>query len=68
MGRPGYGLALSLAYAIGRGAPFLLLGLFAGRVSVWLDRAERARRMFEVASGIALLGLSGYFIWLASVV
>ena len=32
IGRPAYGAALSLSYAIGRGLPFLLLGLFAGTV------------------------------------
>src|SRR5581483_1871613 len=36
IGRPMYGAALSFAYAIGRGLPFLLLGLFAGTVGAWL--------------------------------
>lgn len=33
LGRPPYGAALSLAYGIGRGLPFLALGIFAGRVA-----------------------------------
>lgn len=65
IGRPAYGAALSLSYAIGRGLPFLLLGLFAGTVGSWLARLGRARRIAEVVSGIALLVLSVYFVRLA---
>lgn len=65
IGRPAYGAALSLSYGIGRGLPFLLLGLFAGTVGSWLARLGRARRIAEVVSGIALLVLSVYFVRLA---
>ena len=65
VGRPVYGAALSLSYAVGRGVPFLLLGLFAGTVGAWLARLGRARRVAEVVSGVALVGLSVYFAWLA---
>lgn len=65
IGRPLYGAALSLAYGIGRGAPFLVLGIFAGAVSAWLARVERMRRGAEVISGVALLVIGGYFGWLA---
>ncbi len=41
IGNPLYGAVLSLSYAIGRGIPFLLLGLFAG-TSAFMVRAERA--------------------------
>lgn len=68
IGRPVYGAALSLAYAIGRGFPFLLLGLFAGTVGAWLGRLGRARRVVEVVSGIALVALAFYFTWLARTV
>lgn len=61
VGRPAYGALLSLAYGVGRGAPFLVLGLFAGRVGGWLARIDRGRRAVEVVSGVALLGLAGYF-------
>ena len=67
IGRPAYGAALSLAYGVGRGLPFLLAGLFAGAVGVWLGRLDRFRRAAEVASGLALLGIGGYFAWLAYV-
>lgn len=67
VGRPAYGAALSLAFAVGRAAPFLVLGLFAGAAGAWLARIERYRRVVEVVSGIALLALAGYFAWLTSV-
>ncbi len=65
IGRPAYGALLSLSYAVGRGVPFLLLGLFAGRVGAWLARIGRARRIAEVVSGVALVALSVYFARLA---
>lgn len=65
IGRPAYGAALSLAYGIGRGLPFLLLGLFAGVVGTWLARVEKLRRGTELVSGIALVAIGGYFGWLA---
>lgn len=67
MGRPGYGAGLSFAYSLGRGLPFLALGLFAGQLGAWLQRVERARRPAEVVSGVALLGLAVYFVRLATV-
>ncbi len=65
IGRPAYGAALSLSYAIGRGVPFLLLGLFAGTVAAWIGRMNRARRIAEILCGIALVALAGYFLRLA---
>lgn len=66
IGRPAYGAGLSFAYALGRGVPFLLLGLFAGRVGGMLERVSRVRRTAEVVSGVALIALSVYFVRLAS--
>jgi cytochrome c-type biogenesis protein len=65
IGRPVYGGLLSLAYGMGRGFPFLLLGIFAGTVGSWLARVERLRRGAELVSGIALVAIGGYFAWLA---
>lgn len=62
IGQPAYGAILSLAYAVGRGAPFLALAIFAGRVQRWLDRLERVRRPFEVISGLSLLAVAAYFV------
>jgi cytochrome c-type biogenesis protein len=68
VGRPVYGAAISLAYGVGRGAPFLALGLFAGQLGRWLERVERARRPAEVVSGVALLAVAVYFARLSTVV
>lgn len=65
IGRPAYGAVLSLFYGIGRGLPFLLMGLFAGGIGGWLARFERARRTVEVLSGVALIVLGAYFVRLA---
>lgn len=71
LGRPWYGAALSFAFAVGRGLPFLALGYGAEvggtRLQPWLARLDRGRRSFELASGVALLALAGYFLWLATV-
>ena len=65
VGNPLYGAVLSLSYAVGRGMPFLLLGLFAGTVGAWLARIGRARRVAEIVSGVAMIALAVYFIRLA---
>lgn len=65
IGRPAYGAALSLSYAIGRGVPFLLLGLFAGTVAARIGRLNHARRVAEIVSGVALVALAAYFLRLA---
>ena len=67
VGRPFYGALIAIAFAIGRGLPFLLLGLFSGRVGALVARFERFRRPAEAFSGVLLVGLSGYFAWLATV-
>lgn len=67
VGRPAYGAGLAFAYGLGRGLPFLLIGLFAGRLGAWLQRVERARRPAEIVSGVALLALALYFVRLATV-
>lgn len=56
-----YGLLLSFAFGIGRGLPFLLVGVFAGalmrvaRISLW-------RRTIQVVSGCALIVVSLYYV------
>lgn len=66
IGRPVYGAVLSLFYGIGRGLPFLLMGLFAGGIGAWLARFDRARRTVEVLSGLALIVLGAYFVRLSA--
>jgi len=56
-----YGLLLSFAFGLGRGFPFLLVGLFAGalmrvaRISLW-------RRTIQFVSGCALILVSLYYL------
>ena len=65
IGNPVYGALLSLAYGVGRGAPFLALAILSGRMQKWLDRVERFRRPFEIVSGVALVGVAAYFVRIA---
>jgi cytochrome c-type biogenesis protein len=66
IGRPVYGALLSLFYGIGRGVPFLLMGIFAGGLGAWLARFDRARRTVEVLSGLALVLMAIYFLRLST--
>lgn len=66
VGHPWYGFVLSLAYGVGRALPFLLVGVFAGRIMGWLGGLDRRRRTVEVWSGVALLGMSVYFVRLSA--
>lgn len=59
---PLYGLVLSIAFGIGRGLPFLLIGLFAGTMARFV-RLQRWRIAIQVLSGIALVFVSGYYAW-----
>lgn len=65
IGRPTYGAVLSLFYGIGRGLPFLLMGLFAGGIGAWLARFDRARRTVELLSGVTLISMAVYFLRLS---
>lgn len=58
--RPEHGFVLALAFGIGRGAPFLLVGLLAG-LAVRFTRLAHWRRTLQVVSGCALLVLAGYY-------
>ena len=58
----GYGLLLSVVFGIGRGLPFLLIGLFAGTMARFV-RMQRWRRTIQVLSGTALVFVSGYYGW-----
>ena len=57
---PEHGLVLAFAFGLGRGLPFLLVGLFAGAV-MRLVRVASWRRAVEVLSGCALLFVSIYY-------
>jgi cytochrome c-type biogenesis protein len=57
---PYYGLALAFSFGLGRGLPFLLVGLFAGAVSR-LAQLTWLRRSIQFISGSALLFVAFYY-------
>jgi cytochrome c-type biogenesis protein len=59
---PAYGLLLSVAFGIGRGLPFLVIGLFAGAMARFVHM-QRWRSAIQALSGIALVFVSGYYGW-----
>lgn len=59
-GRPSYGLFLALAFGIGRGLPFLLIGLFAGAITSAM-KLTRWRKAIQFASGSALVLVGIYY-------
>jgi cytochrome c-type biogenesis protein len=56
-----YGVVLAFAFGLGRGLPFLLVGVFAGAVTR-LARVASWRGAIQFLSGGALLFLSIYYI------
>jgi len=56
-----YGLLLSFAFGVGRGLPFLFVGLFAGAV-MRLARINAWHRTIQFVSGSALLFVSIYYV------
>lgn len=55
-----YGLLLAFAFGVGRGLPFLVVGLFAGAI-VRFTRVGMWRRAIQVTSGVGLLLVSFYY-------
>jgi cytochrome c-type biogenesis protein len=55
-----YGLLLAVCFGIGRGLPFLVVGLFLSSVSK-LAKLYWLRKSIQILSGTALLYLSFYF-------
>lgn len=60
-----YGLVLAFMFGIGRGFPFLIVGLFASTVSK-LAKLTWLRKSIQTITGLALLYLSFYFFRLFS--
>jgi cytochrome c-type biogenesis protein len=54
---PGIGFLLLLAYSLGLGIPFLLVGAFVSSLSSFLKRIRRAMKYFSLISGIFLMAL-----------
>jgi cytochrome c-type biogenesis protein len=59
-----YGAALLFVYALGRGVPIVLAGTFAG-ILQRLDALARWTPILEKASGVIVLGVGLYFLWIA---
>lgn len=61
--RPAYGALLALGYGVGRGLPFLLLGLCSG-VAVRLRCRPSWSCAIRVTTGSLLLVITGYYLWI----
>ena len=59
--RAEYGLLLAFAFGIGRGLPFLIVGLFAGLMMRFAS-LSRWRRPLQIVSGCALLTVAVYYV------
>ncbi len=59
-----YGAALLFVYALGRGVPVVLAGTFTGVVKQ-LQSLGRWSPFIEKVSGVIILGVGLYFLWLA---
>lgn len=53
--KPGSAFALLLSYSIGFGIPFLLVGLFAGQASRWIQGLGGALRYINIIFGVILI-------------
>lgn len=60
----GYGAALLFVYALGRGVPIVLAGTFTAALK-GLRQAGRWSTALETASGLIMMGVGLYFLWLA---
>lgn len=59
-----YGAALLFVYALGRGVPVVLAGTFTG-VLKQLNALARWTPVLEKVSGVIVLGVGLYFLWIA---
>ncbi|MHB1355201.1 MAG: cytochrome c biogenesis CcdA family protein [Anaerolineae bacterium] len=59
-----YGASLLLVYGLGRGVPIIILGTFAGLIKLIPQLVRWARRLEQV-SGVMLILIGIYFIWIA---
>ena len=59
-----YGAALLFIYALGRGVPIVLAGTFAGALKQ-LQALGRWSLVIERASGVLIIGVGLYFLWIA---
>jgi cytochrome c-type biogenesis protein len=55
-----YGLLLALAFGVGRGLPFLVVGVFASALVRFAQLGSR-QRAIQIASGCALVAVGAYY-------
>ena len=55
--QPGSAFILLLAYALGLGIPFLVIGFFAAQASVFIEKYGKALRYVNVVFGLLLIAL-----------
>jgi cytochrome c-type biogenesis protein len=59
-----YGAALLFVYALGRCVPVVLAGTFTGALKNF-QKMGRWSEVIEKASGVIIIGVGLYFIWIA---
>jgi cytochrome c-type biogenesis protein len=59
-----YGATLLFTYALGRGVPVVLAGTFTGALKNF-ERMGRWNGYAEKVSGLIILGVGFYFLWVA---
>jgi len=59
-----YGAALLFIYALGRGVPVVLAGTFTGALKGF-QKLGRWSEIIEKASGVIMIGVGLYFLWMA---
>jgi cytochrome c-type biogenesis protein len=55
--QPGSAFSLLMAYALGLGLPFLLVGIFVGQAASWINRYAGTLHVLTIIFGILLIGL-----------
>ena len=53
--KPGLGFTLLMAYALGLGIPFLIVGLFSTQATAFINKSATALKYFNIIVGILLL-------------
>lgn len=54
---PGIGFILLLAYSLGIGVPFLIVGFFTSRVSGFLEKSQNILKYFNIIGGLLLIAI-----------
>lgn len=61
--RPALSFLLLFSYAVGLGAPFLLVSLFCAPFARWIGRHAGMLAFVKTATGVLLVALGGYVLW-----